>query len=378
MNLMIQIYMTVCVVLLLFDIGFLLVKNLRNHRFYPRNLKFEQQLLQEIENRKTGDSDSFSDGFAEVLYKKLSKTKNLIALQGVLEQNPEVKKWFRESIFLQIDNYKKKPDYEQAYYTYVVSTLGYEDEKLPTEFAGEFLAFLDSKSLYTFINTMTAIYQFGEVRLILTAMDKVDERPGFYHKKLVVDGLLGARVDKKELGDKLMERFSRYSLYTKECILDYLRFAQVEATDFCMGLIFSADEDQEVRYAAMRYFVKYPNKKSEEFFIEVLKKENDEWIKEMLAIQGLSKVSEPEIRALIKGKITSRNWYVRVNAADYLHKHGLDKKEIKEILSMKDRYTNETLLYQYRNDETMSAYIVEVIEELSKEAEKVEGGDASL
>jgi len=366
MNLMIQIYMMVCVVLLIFDIVFLIVKNLRNHRFYPRNAKLENQIIQEIEKRKNEKRDSFSEGFTKLLFDKLSKTKNMIALQGVLEKYPEAKTWFKEAIFLQLDNYKKKTDYEQAYYTYIISTLGYSDEKIPTEFAATFLQFLDSKSLYTFINTMNAIYEFGEVHLVLSAIDKTDERPGFYHKKLLVDGLLSAKIDKTVLGEKLMGRFSRYDVYTKECVLDYLRFSGVEASEFCMNLIKSDEEDKEIRYAAMRYFVKYPNEESKKYFIDTLQVEDAEWIQQMLTIQGLATQGEPAIRSLIKEKITSSNWYVRVNAADYLHKNGLDKKEIKEILSMKDRYTNETLLYQYRNDEAMSKYIMETINSLNE------------
>ena len=120
MNLMIQIYMTVCVVLLIFDIGFLLVKNMRNHRFYPRVPKFEEQILKEIEIRK--ETGAFSKEFQNDLLKKLPKIKYLIALQGVLEKNPEAKAWFKPAIFSCIEAYKRKADYEQAYYTYVIST----------------------------------------------------------------------------------------------------------------------------------------------------------------------------------------------------------------------------------------------------------------
>jgi len=92
-----------------------------------------------------------------------------------------------------------------------------------------------------------------------------------------------------------------------------------------------------------------------------LKHENEEWVNEMLAIQALGSYEEPDIRSLIKSKITSPNWYVRVNAAEYLQKHGLNKEELEEIISLNDKYTNETLLYQYQNDEAMSKYIMELI-----------------
>ncbi|MBQ8280164.1 MAG: HEAT repeat domain-containing protein [Roseburia sp.] len=375
MNLMIQIYMIVCVVLLVFDIGFLIVKNIRSHRFYPRDNRFENQIKKEIVLRE--ETGSFSESFQKSLYKQLSKTKNMITLQDQLEANPAAVNMFRNVIFGLLDEYKKKSDYEQAYYTYIVSTLDYSEEKVPADFAGRFLTFLDSKSLYTFINTMNAIYQFGEVHLLVSAIDKTDERQGFYHKKLLVDGLLEAKVDRDAFAEKMLERFERYSTYTQNCLLDFFRLGGCEVSDFCLKLMLSDLVDKEVQYTAMRYFIKYPNDAAKEYFINILKNE-EEWIRQMLAIQALGRYSEPEIRGLIKSKITSYNWHVRVNAADYLRKNGLDKEEICEIINLKDRYTNETLLYQYRDDEEMTAYISEMIELAGKENEKVPAVDETL
>lgn len=364
MNLMIQIYMIVCVVLLVFDIGFLLVKNIRSHRFYPRDNRFENRIKKEIELWKA--AGAFSEDFQRDLYKQLSKTKNMITLQDQLELHPEAVDMFRSTIFHLLDEYKKKSDYEQAYYTYIISAMDYSKERVPADFASKFLAFLDSKSLYTFINTMNALYQFGEVHLLVAGIDKTDERVGFYHRKLLVDGLLEAKVDKKAFTEKMLERFERYSTYTQNCLLDYFRLGGCDVSEFCLELMLSDLADKEVQYTAMRYFAKYPNQTAKEYFMNILRNE-EEWIRQMLAIQALDQYLEPEIRELIKGKITSQNWHVRNNAAMYLKKNGLDKEEIREIINLKDRYTNETLLYQYRDDEAMMAYISKTIDLAQKE-----------
>lgn len=368
MNIIVLVYLVVCVVLLAFDIIFLTVKRMRNHRFYPKMDKFEQQAEEEIGCRKK--EGAFSGEFKESLTKKLGKTKYLIALQNVMTAHPESRDFFKPYLYACMDKYKKKSDYEQAYYAYVISTLGYEEAGVPKEFASGFWSFLDSKSLYTFFNAVNAVYEFGDEKLLLAVVSKIDERAGFYHKKLFVDGLLQARVDRESFGKKLMEHFDGYSDFTKGCVLDYLRFAGVEASDFCMGLMKKQEENHEIQYAAYRYFIKYPCGESKKYFEELLKKQDAVWIEQMLAIQGLSSYDEPEIRALIKEKITSRNWYVRVNTADYLRKYGLEKSELAEIIAWKDRYTNEILLYQYRDDEEMSAYITEMVEKLEKEGEQ--------
>ena len=160
----------------------------------------------------------------------------------------------------------------------------------------------------------------------------------------------------------MIEKFDKYTDFTKECLLDYFRFANIEASELCMKLIKNKDCDEEIKYAAIRYFIKHPNEKSKEYFIHVLKNKDDAWVEEMLAIQGLSRFEDEEIRTLVKDKITSRDWYVRVNAADYMQRHGLTKEEVAEIVALRDRYANETLRYQYHNDESMSEYITELIE----------------
>jgi HEAT repeat protein len=72
--------------------------------------------------------------------------------------------------------------------------------------------------------------------------------------------------------------------------------------------------------------------------MEVLGKEDVIWVEQMLAIQGLSSYSDAEVIAKIKGMITSSNWYVRTNAAEYLKNNGLDKASVKEIVALNDRY----------------------------------------
>lgn len=48
------------------------------------------------------------------------------------------------------------------------------------------LNFLDSQSLYTFANTINCLYSIGLTQPLLRAPEKIDQRQGFYHKKLLV------------------------------------------------------------------------------------------------------------------------------------------------------------------------------------------------
>lgn len=364
MYLMIRIYMIVCGVLLLFDILFLVVKGIRNHQLYPRNAKFERAIKREIKKYKK--RGGFSKEFKESLHKLLKKTQNMITLCSMIEKRPDISHLFLDYIFAQIEEYRKKSDYEQAYYTYVISALNYDKKRMPAEYASELLGFLDSKSIYTFINTLNAFYHFGDVGIMLAAVEKINDRGNFYHKKLLVDGLLSAQVDHKELGKRLMERFPHYSAHMQESLVDYFRMSGLEASELCLKLAKNTEADSELRYGCMRYFVKYPNKEAREFFLQILTKEED-WVAEMIAIQALSNYEDAKVKDMIKSKITSKNWHIRNNALRYLRKSMKNKDEIYEIISRRDKYTSEALLYQYADDEEMAQYISDTMRQLEEQ-----------
>lgn len=365
MTIVIEIYIVACVLLLLFDIVFLILKNSKKHQLQPDNEVFEEELCREIQlYRETG---AFSAGFIQKAGQKLSKTKNMITLQNVLEKTPEATNWFRPFLLEQLSAYEKKNDYEQAFYTYMISLLDYHAEKVPADFASHFIGFLDSKSLYTFTNTMMALYAFGESHLLLQAMEKVDARSGFYHKKLLVDGLLSYQGDFAELNQVLVKQFDQYTPHTQDCLLDYFRMQEYDVSDLCLRLMQDETTDVEVQHRAMRYFHKFRHAEAKQAMLEMLKKEDTSWVKQMLAIQGLKGYNDAETVSAVRRKISSRSWHVRINAIVYFYHKGMDRKELQDILELRDKYTNEALLYQFRNDAETSAYIMEMIQTFAEE-----------
>lgn len=374
MNLFIKIYILLSIALIIFDLAFLAVKQFKNSELYPRNSKLENSIRKEIALRRK--TNSFSPNFLKTLSLQLTQTKNLITLHSVLETEPDTMDWFRTTIYEKIDVYLKKTDYEQAFYTYVISCFDYSEEEIPPYFLNRLLTLLNSTSLYTFSNTMNALYRFGQVNLMMLAIDKADERGKFYHKKLLTDGILASRVDLKELTAKLTERFYQYSPHMQECLLDIFRMGNGDASQLCMELIHNHDLDEQVRYSAMRYFSKHPCESSRKFFLRILKNNDAAWVEQMLAIQCLGCYRDGDIYQAVKDKATSRHWYVRTNAMEYLHRQGISCEEIAEILHAKDKYASEALLYQYRDDHEMTMFIIRTIQEIEQNAMQTQGSPA--
>lgn len=365
MYLAIELYFIICVLLLVFDLVFLVIKNRGKNEVYRKNEGLGQRVQEELAHCR--EEGAFHPDFLPWLTERLGKTRNLLTLMGELEQAEDLRERFRAAVFAQIDTYEKKGGYDQAYYAYVISTFDYSGEKLPPDFAGKLMGFLDSRSLYTFSNTMGVLYKAGQVHLLVSAIDKIDQRQGFYHKKLLVDGLLSAKTELPALHARLLERFDQYASTTKDCLLDFFRMSRCDISELCLRLLRAEDTDDELRYDAMRYFARQPNDEARAYFLRVLGQEDSPWLDAMLAVQGLDTYSDPAVRGAIKDKIYSDNWYVRTNAISYLRSHGLSREEICAILEKRDRYTNHSLLYQYRDDSEMSQYITQIIAQLERQ-----------
>lgn len=379
MTIVLELYIIVCVALLLFDIGFLMIKNSKNQQLNAKDDRFKEMLREEMQGyRRTG---GFSDDFLQTIGKELEKTVHLVSMQNILEEQPEAREWGRPILFDLIDSYQKKTEYEQAFYTYVISMLDYSREKPSTEFSSKFMRFLDSKSLYTFTNAMEAIYAFGEVHLMLQALDVVDRRSGFYHQKLLMDGMIGFKGDFDDLNRELLQNFDDYGEQVRECLLDYFRVQGCKAKDLCLRLMEKEQTDGEAKYRAMRYFQKFPCEEAKNRFLQILQDDSEIWICQMLAVQGLQRYDDRAVREAVKKKVTSRDWHVRNNAVAFLYKKGMDREELGELLRLNDKYANESLLYQYKDDAELSVFIMETIrqqEEAKKAQQQERGGEASV
>ena len=365
MTIVIEFYFLVCVALLLFDISFLIVKNSRLRIFKHRFSTFEKNLNNEI--LKFHENGVFSTEFLDSLPKKLASTKNMVILATMMEQEPTTKTIFRPYVTYELNNYKKKSDYEQAFYAYVISVFDYSKENVRPSFANKFLTLLDTKSLYTFANTMEALYAFGDEKLLLQALHKVDERQGFYHKKLLVDGLLSAKVNFNSLNPQLVDRFYNYSPFLQDCLLDFFRMNRYDVTLLCTDLLYNQDIDAEVRYNAMRYFSRFPTVASKKYFINILKEPNTLWIDQLLAIQALENyLYDVDIINLMWTKVTNPKWFVRTNAIHFLFKHGMEKSDVCVFLQLRDQFATEALLYEFRDDDQMTQYILDTTAQIKQ------------
>ena len=104
----------------------------------------------------------------------------------------------------------------------------------------------------------------------------------------------------------------------------------------------------------------------------MLEREESPWMDQMLAIQVLENNEDAAARDAVRKKVTSPNWYVRTKAIACLHRWGLTRAQIFDLLCLRDRYADNALLYQYRHEKELSQYIIDTIRQLQQQDESAE------
>lgn len=371
MRIILGVYIFICIMLFLFNIFFILIKNIKKNRMFSSDRSIDEKFTLAMENYE--QNKGFDKDTKDYISKKIEKTKNLIELMDTFEKNKniipeEVVIEIREMIIEKEEIYVEKNEMEKAYYPYVLSTFDYKDREFTRYEKSSIVDFLDCESLYTFVNTMELIYKISDLELLEMAMEKVNLSEIFYHKKLLIDGLMKYNGDEKDLRNSIEKNFFSYGDGIQEGLVDFCRMRKLNINDLCMEILNKEHEIYpEVRYSAMRYFISNRDEDAKYYFIRLIQEENLYWIEKMLSIQVLYKYNDDIIYELIKECITDRNWYVRNAAIKYVHGRNIDQEEIFSILDKRDKYANEEILYEYKDEKNIFEYIKEMMAKFAEE-----------
>lgn len=371
MRIILGVYIFICIMLFLFNIFFILIKNIKKNRMFSSDRSIDEKFTLAMENYE--QNKGFDKDTKDYISKKIEKTKNLIELMDTFEKNKniipeEVVIEIREMIIEKEEIYVEKNEMEKAYYPYVLSTFDYKDREFTRYEKSSIVDFLDCESLYTFVNTMELIYKISDLELLEMAMEKVNVSEIFYHKKLLIDGLMKYNGDEKDLRNSIEKNFFSYGDGIQEGLVDFCRMRKLNINDLCMEILNKEHEIYpEVRYSAMRYFISNRDEDAKYYFIRLIQEENLYWIEKMLSIQVLYKYNDDIIYELIKECITDRNWYVRNAAIKYVHGRNIDQEEIFSILDKRDKYANEEILYEYKDEKNIFEYIKEMMAKFAEE-----------
>jgi len=348
-EILIYVYLAVCVAMIGFNIACIFLfrhndKEIEEKRYYFIGMVREQLDLEEPteEHRK-------------YLFKQLSHIKGLMAFDKSLEilsqQEPErVQAYLHklDDLFITLmQKYHRRNEIQAAYFPYLISRYHlFHGEDYPQIHAA-LAELLHNQSVYSRENALNAIYSIGISKNILEALLIIDSNGYYHHKKLITDGLMTFSGDKEELDRVLWEHLPRFSLNMQLSILDYIRFTSENFKEEMYSL-FSDKYDSEIHYCAIRYFGRYYYEPAYEKLMYFAENENSlHW--EYTAITCSSLATYPGERTveMLKKKLSSRNWYVRYNAAQALDMLGMEYADLIDVVQGEDRYASEIMRYHF-------------------------------
>lgn len=342
-------YLAVCLAMIAFNIVciFLFSRNdreIESHRLYFVSLIRAQFFRDEIE-----------ESHRKMLIKRLQKVREMMSFDKSLEilskDHPdEVREYLRklDNVFITLNNmYSHKNEVQFAYFPYIISRYNlFMGEDLPQINACLF-QLIQKPSVYSRENALNALYSIGISKNVAEALKVLDKTGFYHHKKLITDGLLTFSGDKHELNECLWDNLPQYSLNVQLAILDYFRFSSDKYQERMFKLL-NEQHNCEIHYCAIRYLGRYPYQPAYDKLVYYAENEDDmHW--EYASISCFALASYPGDRtvAVLKNKLCSHNWYVRLNASQSLEQLGLEYADFVDIYEGHDRYAGEMIRYRF-------------------------------
>ncbi len=348
-EILVYVYLAICTAMIGFNIVCIFLFS-HNDRETEQNRLYYINLIKDQFGKAVLD-----DRHRIFLLKRLVHVRELVAFDKSLEilydEYPvELRDYLRklEYVFIALANrYSPKNEIQMAYYPYVIARYRlFEGEDSP-EINRMLVDLLEKPSIYCRENALNAFYSMGISKNVSDALLIIDHTGYYHNRKLLTDGLMSFAGDRKELNDCLWEHFWDYSLNTQLAILDYFRFSSGDYQERMLRLL-QENHDSEIHFCAIRYLGKYPYQPAYEQLMRYAEHE-DELRWEYTSITCFALASYPCDRtiAALKKNLSSRNWYVRLNASQALENLGLEYADFIDIFEGDDRYAGEMMRYRF-------------------------------
>lgn len=342
-------YLAICLAMIIFNLVCVVVFRRRDAKLVRRSTAFCEKIT---EQAKLSEPDA---KHRKYLSKKLCRVSNLMAFDETLERlyadNPEKIRRYIEAlspmfIYLTLE-YLKKNKLKAAYFPYIIKKYGIFRGQHISIISDLMLELVNNQSLYCRENALQALYSIGDCESVVKALTVLDGGTYYHDKKLITDGLLKFTGDAKKLSELLWQKFSDFSVTMQVAVLNYFRFFSGDYCAEMLRLMTDSGQNAEIRYCCIRYFGKYRYQPAFPYLIDFVAEEDSEnWEFAAIAATALAAYPSEKTAELLKEKLSSRNWYVRFNAAQSLEMLGFDYMKLIDVFEGDDRYAGEMMRYR--------------------------------
>lgn len=349
-------YGMVCLAMLAFNIIYNISLKSRDRRLEHRSEMLARLVREQLDRLR--DGQELSRGHMCYLGRKLSHVNNLIAFDRIVEeqltgrerQEEAVTDYCRQlqPVILQLAMvYRDRENTQAAYFAYFLSRHRMNRFMSMDVLQDVMVDYMKKDSFYCKLNALNALYQFGHPENIVKAVALLDRSGGFFHEKVLTDGLLSYSGDQEELTSLLWKRYDRFGVRTKLAILNYVRFRSGDYCERFYQILTDPEEDKELRLSAIRYFGRHVYEPAKKNLLEfATDPDQTRWEYAAVSVTSLGAYGGKDVFDVLKDAMYSSNWYVRKNAAASLKRLGVNYSDMLEVMEGGDRYAREMMLYR--------------------------------
>ena len=354
-EILVYIYLFVCVALILFNITTMIVMRRRVKTDEKNTAKYRELIGREISRLSSGEK--VDKKHTAMLSKKMKRPEHLRlfinTVSEMYDEGSEAVRAYLDSIakifYSLTPAYTKGGDemIEYAFFLYVLKVFCEMRGFTPKRIAHVMTGALTVSNTYVRENALRGIYSSGDVGYVTDALKALDTANIPHNVKLLTDGLLTFKGDLNELRGKLWEIYDGCGLRIKEVILDFMRFGDSEDSDRMLEIMSDPTADDELRFCCIRYFGRHPSEKAFPYIIAFAENKDDKrWEYPSIASSILVAYPCEETVTVLKNNLFVSNWYIRYNSAESLRKLKVDYFDVIDIVNGNDRYAREMMQYE--------------------------------
>lgn len=351
-ELLIGIYMAVCVSVLAFNCAYICADRYRNKR--EKRPGREMEILQkqfEIVHVKGDLPEKNHAGLKRRLAFSARLEKFHRCMEILMVKEPDLSREYlrcTEEDFQYLTGiYLKKNDMEKAYFARLVQIYGFGKGKGYDGLKKSFVEMTKSSSVYCRENALKALYGMGNTEAVWRAYETMSRSGVVHYEKLLTDGLLGFAGDKKKLAGELWDHRQEFADGYVLAIMRFIRMSQDGYGEVFLGILREEGQNREMRMEAICYFRKYYYEPAYSVLLSIVRNRSQmDWEYAAMAVLSLGNYPGKHSIVVLKSALSSSNWYIRYNAADVLTgRFGLSYLDISDIYNGRDRYAREILTY---------------------------------
>jgi len=355
-SLVVYFYMFICLLVLAYNVAYLLGSGRRKKR-EERRVGRALRRLEAMESEPRAEEE-------RAAVRRLSRVEELLALHQALKimrregRGGEAQRrlmLYRDVLLRLGEQYAPHEAMERAFFAYFVSRNlpGEEISLRPFRPLGNtLLTYLrEDSTIYCRENVLKALCALGgDGREIERMFDLMSLYEWDHQTRLLSDSLLAFRGDRAELAEYLWKRSGPW----RDCYrIAIVQMMEGVDRDFTPELLADIEKQpREVQFAILRYFRKRTSAGAHRLLLRVLERGDDLGI---AAASSLMAYPGEESRRALGRALSSPNWYIRRNAASSLLAIGLTEEQKAEYANSPDPYAREVFVYMTAKRERRGA-----------------------